>query len=347
MKKQILIVFYFLMTCVGIIRLFYWVNRKKKIVLTYHNVIPDKLFDYSYHLGVSHNESVFEKQVQLIRRRFLSYDQGKQVGRCLITFDDGYKNQLEIAVRILNRHGLQGIFFISFQSVTAGRTLIIDKVMMWISYVPVGNYVLLGSSIAINDANRHLVATKIYNQLIENFELWNTIEEELNRVFSFNMLPINSNHAKLRFEPLTLDDLETLVKEGHLVASHGFCHYPLATLPPKMQQEDFSMCALLAKKHCNSMVYSYPFGTIQEVSPFTTRLCAEYGFSAAYMNIPESPEWAEVDNKYVLPRLTLPNEKNRYLLDAKLSGFELFCKKLLNTLHRRITISEVSYDAKR
>ena len=56
-KQMILLVFYFFMTHLGVIRFFYWLNRRKNVVLTYHNVIPDALFDHSPHLGVSHSET--------------------------------------------------------------------------------------------------------------------------------------------------------------------------------------------------------------------------------------------------------------------------------------------------
>ena len=110
MKKKFLLLFYFVMTYLGFIKLFYWLNRNKKIILTYHNIIPNHLFDDSCHLGVSHTESVFKEQIKLIYQRF-------DRNQCLITFDDGYKNQLEVAAKILSDHHLQGIFFVSFQSV--------------------------------------------------------------------------------------------------------------------------------------------------------------------------------------------------------------------------------------
>jgi len=322
------------MTYIGVIRLFYWLNLKKKLILTYHNIIPDDLFDHTYHLGVSHSESIFKKQIQLICTRFISNHKGKKMVRCLITFDDGYKNQLEIAARTLSSYHLKGLFFISFQSLTSGRTLIIDKVMMWMSYVPAGEYKIMDNFITIHNSNRHVIASKLYDQLIENYKLWDEIEEELNSAFSFDNLTINPNLIRLRFEPLTSDDLETLVKDGHLVGSHSWSHRPLGRLPLAVQKEDFSKCMSFVNKYCNSLLYSYPFGGVQEVSPLTAKLCAEYGFSAAYMNIPESPEWFDVNTNYTLPRLSLPNESNRYLIDGKLSGFELFCKRIIRTLVR-------------
>jgi peptidoglycan/xylan/chitin deacetylase (PgdA/CDA1 family) len=257
----------------------------------------------------------------------MSNSKGKYVNRCLITFDDGYKNQLEVAAKILNHHNLQGIFFVSFQSVSTGQALTIDKVMMWMSYIPAGNYRLMGNVIEINDSNRCANASRLYEQLLKDYKLWDVIENELNNAFSFDSLPINSEYARLRFKPFDFNDLKILAEKGHLVGSHSWNHIPLSILPAEKQKEDFSLCVHFANKYCNSMLYSYPFGGIQEVSPATTTLCQEYGFSAAYLNIPEPPQWLNVNKNYILSRINLPNEKNKYLLDAKLSGFESFCKK--------------------
>lgn len=317
------------MTYLGVIQLFYWINRQKKLVLTYHNIIPDELFDYSPHLGVSHRESIFEKQIQLLRRRFVFVHEEKNMRRCLITFDDGYKNQLEIAARILTRYDLKGVFFISFQSVITGYALTIDKIMMWISYVPASEYKVLNNLIEVNDTNRNIVASMIYKQLIENYKLWNVIEEELNNAFSFENLSIDTELARLRFTPLELNDLEILAEDGHLVGAHSWSHRPLGSLPLEMQEEDFLACKSYSSKYCNSSIFSYPFGGIREVSPLTTQLCEKFGFSTAYMNISTSPAWVDVNTNYTLPRISLPNEKNKYLLDAKLSGLESFCKKII------------------
>ncbi len=331
-KNKILIMFYFFMNYLGVIQLFFWLNRKKRLVLTYHNIIPDNLFDESYHLGVSHCESVFKKQIQLIAKRFNK----KKFNRCLITFDDGYKNQSEIASKTLNHYDLTGLFFISFQLLTTGCALTIDRIMMWLSYVPVGEYKIMGHLITLDDHNRSLIGSEIYEQLMANYKLWDEIENELDRAFSFNHLSMNPQLSRLRFEPLTVVDLKTLINAGHSIGTHSWNHRPLSQLPIEVQKEDFLKCSTLVKKYCNSLLYSYPFGSTQEVSPLTAQLCEEYGFHSAYMNVPESPKWLNVKANFIFPRLNLPNESNRYLINAKLSGFEMFCKKNCEKLRKFI-----------
>src|ERR1043166_647164 len=149
MRRRMLDAFYAVMGLLGVPRLFYWLNRRRCIVLTYHNVLPDTLFDDTVHLGVSHRASTFDAQLALVVRRL-----GTTRDRCVVTFDDGYQNQLEIAEPVLARHGLRGIFFIAFQSMTSGRALAIDQAMMWVSYVPAGEYSAIGLRVVVEPASR-------------------------------------------------------------------------------------------------------------------------------------------------------------------------------------------------
>ncbi|MCX7121858.1 MAG: polysaccharide deacetylase family protein [Gammaproteobacteria bacterium] len=325
MKKILLTIFYFIMENFFVLNLFYFMNRDKEIVLTYHNIIPDLLFDHSVHLGVSHCQSVFESHVNLIKKRL-------KRRKILITFDDGYRNQYEIASKILDKHNMRGIFFITFKLIDENLPLTVDKVMRWISYVPAGQYQVIDMQFCLTDENRFEIASVFYEKLLLNYTLWDSVEKELNDSFEFNSLKVNLELEKLRFEPMKYNELKKLILSGHVVAAHGWDHKPLSTLPIDEQEKDFFLCKSYADKYCNSRLYSYPYGGKEEVSTDTVQLCEKYGFSSAYMNNGNRLNIADEDENYQLPRISLPNTKNKYILEAKLSGFELFLKKLLRKL---------------
>lgn len=312
------------MANIGLFYLFYYLNRHKKIVLTYHNIIPDHLFDNSTHLGMSHIESIFENQIRLIKQK-VNYE------HVMITFDDGYKNQYQIASKILEKHGLRGTFFVTFQLIENQTPLTIDTVMQWISYVPAGSYKVIGTQFNITTENRHQIASIIYEKLLSNYTLWDDIEKELDQAFSFNQLKMNSELKRLRFDAMQKSDLLSLISKGHTVAAHSWDHRPLATLPIEIQKQDFLLCKTYAEQYCNSRLYSYPYGTKKEISRDTIRLCKKYNFVSAYTNLPWLA-WKNEEVDYQLPRISLPNYNNSYLLDAKLSGFEFFCKMLIEYL---------------
>ena len=335
MKRKLLSIFYFTIAKVGVFQLFYWLNRRKKIVLTYHNIIPDHLFDDTPQLGVSHSERIFENHIRFIKRRFDS----KINERVLITFDDGYKNQCEIAAKILQKNKLSATYFVSFKLLVDGSPLIIDQVMQWVSYVPAGSYQILDNLYYITDDNRHHVGSLLYVKLLKNYPLWDVIENSLNQAYRFDALKIDSELKRLRFEPITPEDLVALKTAGHRVAAHSWDHRPLSTLPLEQQRKDFSLSKKYADQYCNSSLYSYPYGGKDEVSPETASLCAEYGFTAGYMNTPDFPGWQQVEKQFQYTRMSLPNNNDIYALDAKLSGFECFCKNAIKILKKLISRS--------
>lgn len=155
MTRLVAYVCYFL----GLHRIAYFLNRKRKRVITFHNVLPDDLFDKSIANGVSCSFSGFKAIVSEISRfyRFsLNLDDYKTV---TLTFDDGYLNQVETAAPYLTERGIPAYLFVSGQLLPqtggvskqeSGRPLVVDLLLHWISYVPSGEYqvdMLVGGAI--------------------------------------------------------------------------------------------------------------------------------------------------------------------------------------------------------
>src|SRR5690348_11387751 len=96
MKRRLLIGLYFICYWSGIVAIAYWLNRRTTLILSYHNVLPDELFDSSLHLGVSHRWSEFIRHIDIIRKRLrITTNVAESRPRhCVITFDDGYANNI-------------------------------------------------------------------------------------------------------------------------------------------------------------------------------------------------------------------------------------------------------------
>lgn len=299
-------------------------NRNKPLTITYHNVIPDSLFDGSCHLGVSHTESIFNKQIAYLTKRLPL--NSRITPRWTLTFDDGYKNQLEIAAKILNRYNVKGVFFVSFKSFSTGKTLTIDNVLKWFSYAPTASYEQPTGPITLLNENRHEVSSSLYNYLLQNPASWETIEATLNELCKFEDLKIDPQMEHYRFTPFDENDIDTLIAQGHSIASHGWDHRPLGTLDKTAQLDDFQHSSKAAKQYCNSTLFSYPYGGTEEVSHISAQLCQDHGYTAAYMNTEFPPKWPEINHEYLLPRLSLPNTMHVPVIDAKLCGFEQWLK---------------------
>ena len=329
LKHLILKILYFLTYWIGINKLFYFLNRHQQRVLTYHNVLPDEVFDNTLHLGVSHDSNTFDKQISYIVSQLdITTDLGKE-NSCVITFDDGYRNNFIEAHSILKEYNAKAYFFIPVNMILNNEeTLWIDQILMWISYVPDGLYPLtdLGIVININDVkSRQQMFSKVWTLLLKNYDKKDILLNEMQNSYAFEMLDIHPDIKKLRFNGLTQDQLFKMKNYGHKIGCHSIHHDILSKLGYADLESDIKESEYYLDSLFNTNIYSYPFGGVNEVSKKVIQQLKKSKFSNAMVNISE-PLFPY--NKYAIPRISLPNSSDKYLIDAKLSGFEYFLKYL-------------------
>jgi hypothetical protein len=326
LRQAVLWSLYFVCHWTGVFRIFYSLRRRRTLIVGYHNIIPDELFDGSIHLGAGHRASEFQRQIAHIASRFeiITDFSASGAGKCIVTFDDGYANNIG-AAEYLTELGARGVFFVPVEPILTGRTLVIDQVLLWFSYVPQGNYVLAGESVSIADDRRAEAYSQFYQWMLTHVELWNTVPDSLDASYPFSKLPAPKMLYEIRFRPMNADELKRLTANGHSVGCHSWDHRPLAALSDQELQKDFENCES-QRWIFNTNTYCYPFGGPLEVDGRVMRQCEAFGYE--YGAVYTFTEGNNV-NPFALPRLSLPPKLSRYSLDAKLSGFESAIKSVL------------------
>src|ERR1044071_5248970 len=105
--------------------------RRYLTILTFHGVAePDRVVGFDPEV-IDATPSEFEGQVEVLRRFFNlidtrdleNYLQGEALppNPAMITFDDGYRDNYELALPILKRHGAKASFFIATRFVGERR----------------------------------------------------------------------------------------------------------------------------------------------------------------------------------------------------------------------------------
>jgi peptidoglycan/xylan/chitin deacetylase (PgdA/CDA1 family) len=248
-------------------------------------------------------------------------------GTCVVTFDDGYQNNLTNAAQELSSRKISGLFFVPACYFDGIRILWVDKVLMWLSYVPPGRYHILGADreVSVAAESRRALWEDIYKALLDEYSLKERLLGELDAAYSFAAL-LGSFPPKMyaeRFTGMTAEDVAELAAMGHKTACHSYRHDILSRLDAAALKLDFRSCATHADKY-NTKLYSYPFGGPNEISPAVIEACGRHDFDAAFMNY-------DTDNpgKLTISRISLDNLSDRYVIHARLSGFESFIKKML------------------
>ena len=317
----------------GAVRLAYWLNRDRQVVVTYHNILPDRMLDDSLHAMEVHAASVFERQLRVITQRFRVTTELGRPGTCIVTFDDGYCNNFDIARPLLARHDALAYFFVPLSIAETGETLWVDKFRLWLGAAPAGRYELLGTSFGLGDAaSRHDAAGALWRLVEADYHNHRLILDAMDEVHPFESLPIDTQLRRLRYGGMTREELRSLARSGHRVGAHSHRHDILSRLSDADLERDFAACARQMGKLYTTPVYAYPFGGAEHLDDRVIAGCARAGFTAAFIYLPDLDGTFMRPGPFTIARLTLPNTANRFAIDAKLSGAEAMLKAVLRSM---------------
>ncbi len=325
MKHKLLRAFYAICLYLGIIRLFYFINRNKQQILVFHHIIPDEMANGSFEQRiVCSTQSHFAWLLAIINKRFHITTALGIPSTAVITFDDGYRAALTAKTE-LDKYGNKAYFFVPI-SVVDGGPLWIDYIMGWFAYAPAGRYTVKGFSFDIDSQqSRHMAFSSIVDSLYlsgsYNFE---DIIAELESQYSNKYLGQSPDYFGIRFEGLRDDEITLLKNEGHKIAGHSVRHDILSLLSPSALQSDFEQCFAQIGTLYNSTLYAYPFGHKRDVSCLCIKTCSESRFNSAVMN-----EYVAHATPYSISRLNISGYKTRAEVEAALSGFTRWLKKFL------------------
>lgn len=323
----------------GISHLFFRLNRGRKRIITYHNVLPDVQFSGVLHQGVSHSAGIFRQQLAYLRHQFPCDTNLDNRDSLTITFDDGYLNQYSVVHPILAEFGLRACFFCTLAICETGEPLLTDRLMCWLSYVPCGVYVLprrtgeASLTLSVTSEADRLRYWMMLNRLLTAGEIG---EETLMAMFEA-CVPFATIRARMAAEAYALRfacipdlALGEMRAYGHQIGAHGYTHRVLALLDDAALEQEIAACAAQIGTRFNTSAFSYPFGGVRDVTPRVVACVQAHGFTRAVSNI-NSPLTGELRySALFLPRFALPNTASRHLLSFILSGAKYFVQ------HRRL-----------
>ncbi len=296
----------------GILRLAGRLQGKGAAILMYHSVLEDPARVSDSLGGMIHPRAVFEGQMELIAREFnpLTLDQVAQFVRAeqdipersvVVTFDDGYVDNYEMAMPILDRMGVPATFYVTVDCVENRR-------LPWPSRLrfsfrktvtqnwndETGKLWTLGSPqerelayLAVCDRVAVLAGADLERRLAQ-------IESELDA-----RLPDDAGQLMM-----TWDQVQALASHGHLVGSHTMTHPNMAHVRRQEARREFVDSKHRMEAHINTEIthFSYPCPAL---SPNWTEQTAEESRRAGYKTaVTTSPGLARKgDNPLALKRV--------------------------------------------
>lgn len=308
----------------GVLRVAHKFAAPAAVILSYHSV-QDEPEQFANTIGAHciHATSIFEWQVELIARRFnavsmddillfLKGEKSLPPRAVAITFDDGYKDNAQIAAPILNRFGVPAAFYLTVDSVDRSKA-------PW--YCLLRHAFLTSRNSKWRDPAANTIRDRTDSQASEAAFL-NAFDvcakssasarEELlqDAVRSLDPKPF-PNESDLM---MTWDDARTLAKSGHVVGSHTMTHPNVAHISADDARHELAGSKLKMEKELGKPVkhFSYPHPALNpQWNETTLKITEEVGYATA---VTTTPGGVRADARpLAIPRTYIPRDQSEFL----------------------------------
>lgn len=282
----------------GVIRGIEGLRRKldrKLRVLAYHRV-RDITDDFSFDPElISASPTQFREQIRYVRDRYTpvrcedvveSVESGTPLPHdaVLITFDDGYDDNYDVAFPILKSLGVPATFFVSTGHIDGGHPYAYDWLAHMVRETKAPNVALPDYGF-----NLHLPEGRDDRLLaLMNFLSWykrrsdgeqTAIMKQLEEAWN---MPRTSSHPDCR--PMTWSQLREMHAAGMSIGAHGVHHRMLAKLEPHDLHAEVNACKARLEHELDSpaLAISYPVGNEVAYDARVIDAVKQAGFKIAF-----------------------------------------------------------------
>lgn len=243
-------------------------NREKgAAILFYHSVMDDPRPQISCLGEIVHSTNVFRKQMEVLAREYspvtlddvLAFVAGKKdlpPRAVVVTFDDGYVDNLEIAAPILNHYGVPSICYVTVDCVENRR-------IPWPARLRHACLTTRKTQLAAPDSGYWSLATTehrndAFNKASEHCaRLSGGAQENYVRSVELELEADSSSAGRLM---MTWEQVRKFAKQGHAVGSHTMTHPNIAYVSQQEMQTELGESKAKLEKELGARVthFAYP-----------------------------------------------------------------------------------------
>lgn len=250
----------------------------------------------------------------------------------LLTFDDGYADNYNVAMPILEEYGVQGSFFIPGKTFTTHQLLDVNKIHYVLASANIYNLVedlkkemdyYRGQEFQYASTEelfaKYAVASRfdIKETVFVKQMLQTVLPEKLRNIISSKLFAkyVGVTEEQLAYELyMSKEQIRTMKRHGMFIGIHGYDHYWLGNLPVEQMENDISLAldALDEFVDRKQWVMNYPYGNYnKDVLVYISK-------QGACLGLTTEVRLADIDkdNPLELPRLDcndFPPKSNNYL----------------------------------
>lgn len=305
-------------------------------ILTWHRVTKD--LGAGFDRGViAASPKQFDQQIAILKQRFSVIDTSalvkyREEGRplppnpVLLTFDDGYRDNLTLALPILKKHGVKAIFFVPTGFMGEGRLFSWEHISalitrcrrpeIWISY-PEPLRFILGDEPSRLNAARMLIHVSRARAGVDEARFLTELAAACEVLW-------DSSIERPLADELILDwnGVRALVEAGMEVQSHGHSHalFPFISPEQVLHEASHSRQVLEAQTGQSQVAIAYPAGAGLAPGQPSYAAVAAAGYKLGFCLGSESLRLGQISDWLSVPRLTSHPE----LSEDRFRGFLAF-----------------------
>lgn len=211
---------------------------------------------------------------------------------CLLTFDDGLRCQIEIALPVLERLGAPAVFFVPGKPLAERRPLVVHMVHAVRERIDDARLLELLAAHGVSpdhvsreDATAHYRYDEAEAARVKYLLNVAVPPAERQRVVSSIFSQLVGDEAAFAAELYaSSDQVRDLERAHRAVGAHSYAHQPLAKLTPRALDDDLARVrgVLAGLTGSPPLAFSYPYGGPAAVSTRVARRVEAAGFRVAF-----------------------------------------------------------------
>jgi len=245
-------------------------STNDNVVLLYHRVNNEELIKNYYLKGIFVAKKEFEKQMH-----YLSNSRRKD--KVVITFDDGYKDDFQYAIPILDEYNIQAIFFITIVFIEGLSN-------QWIDIL---NQYAIAHNLSMDEFKK--LSRKIKGMRVQERDYF---------LETFKISQLDNDSA------MSWKEIKEIQKK-HIIGNHTINHpnFKNETENTITKQLAETKKVLKEKLGCEDIYFAYPDGDIGVDKEFIENQLKNLGYKYAFTT--QRGVWKSDDNSYFIKRIPI------------------------------------------
>jgi peptidoglycan/xylan/chitin deacetylase (PgdA/CDA1 family) len=354
--------FYQLLSVLGIYRIGRFVHRRQALILTYHGIVRNGRNLYTNRNCVE--MAMFDRQMAYMARHYKMVSVSELVGRlnegkqlpgytAAITFDDGFRNNLTVALPILQKYHLPATIFLATSFVGSDELGLWTERVDWLIHrTPVQNIRLTLEGVEKSLPLRTSADREIASDQVRAFlktlapaqrksaleDLDEQLEEKTGRPQSggdngsepFEVHEQSTAEKEERYAFLSWQQVQMMAHGSITIGSHTHSHAILAPLSENDLNFELTESRRLIEQNLGApcTLFSYPNGAERDFGRREEELLGSLGYVAAVSQIDGFNDAST--NIMALRRINIPRDESLSYFKAKVSGVWSVLKRLQN-----------------